>query len=98
MLRPCPAFLAQGDEKLGDEQVPNIMRGERHRTQRTVVWVVLVPVVVKSLQRIGRSSLGQKHGCGVLYISEARPPVWVVLGTHLFKIVRQEHGNDGMVS
>src|SRR5260370_16969073 len=67
MIRSCSAVLPQHDEKFGNEQMSDIMWRKGHWAERTKGWVVLVPVVVKTLDGIGGSPLGEKDRFPVLH-------------------------------
>src|SRR5712691_13063015 len=98
MISTRTASLSQHDEKFGDEQMPDIMRRKHHRAQGAETGVMSVPVGVKTLHRIGRSALRQKHWLMVTHLSKARWMLAVPMWADLFQIAREQLRHAGVVS
>src|SRR3989442_880596 len=76
----------------------DIMRRKDHRTERTEGWIVLVPVVVKTLDGIWCSPLGEKERFPVLHHVEPASSLYIPSRANLFEIAGQKSHHAGMVS
>src|SRR5260370_1124071 len=78
--------------------MPNIMRRKYHWAERAKLWIMLVPMIVKTLHGVGGPSLSQQQRRSRIQFCKTCSLPWVQLWAESVEVVSKEPHHVGIVS